>query len=174
VPLFVVVKDGVEIARHAGYATVEELKKLVGTNRSSVPDSPKVPPRVVDSPAPERDPPLPNKPVFGENGWRLRLLYPVGSGRADDLRKLFLANDDLARFGKTYGYEAIPTSSYRFKCWEEKGYKADEISLVLVNADDSIVYLQHKFPMNGALLYERLTNAANEAVDWSWGWRRVR
>jgi hypothetical protein len=79
-------------------------------------------------------------PVFAANGWRVRLFFPPGNSyTGQDLKEAFHRDHWLRDFGQEFGYQEVATDSYLYTPWEKK-VPADEVSLVVVAANNQIVY----------------------------------
>jgi thioredoxin 1 len=119
-PTYIVLENGVEKKRMVGRQSLAELQESMGRiPRSAV-------------------------AAKGQNGWRLRLLYPEGDEASERLAKEFNSPTPLGEFGDRYGFSAISTKDPMFSYWYDYGLKnLDRPVLILVNSRGNIVMQEY-------------------------------
>lgn len=159
---------GHELGRIEHECSESDLWRLVETGAGE-------PTQVLDDPQPEQPQNLmaargearasePDQPVVGPQGWRLRLFYPPGDKRGDELKSIF--EHRLTAIAAKYGFEAMVTNDRRFDPWHHAGFPSNKLSLVLVKADNvTPVYYDHNPPLDVAKLREALRTAAMKSWE---------
>jgi thioredoxin 1 len=156
-PTYILLKNGVEVDRFGPCSEAVFMAKLgLGPvqsllNKPVIIEQP-LPPVPTDDVAP------PIKAVVADNGWRLRVFYPPGRGQ--EILDLFVTNPEFAEFGHRYGYDAYATNDIRFEAWRKEGYPTDEITIVLVDPKDRVV-----FRANGATSPSALIASLEDAAS---------
>lgn len=139
-PTYVILRNGKEIDRVVGSVMQAELRRKVG----------------LDKPIPSLLPTPTNSPAVGPKGYRLRLFYPEGDAAGAKLAKMIPRR--MPVITKQYGFDHDTTGSIQAESWA--GIPKDKLTLLLVDASDRIVYYQHEFSHEAAVLREELRAAA--------------
>jgi thioredoxin 1 len=157
-PTFIATRDGKELGRKVGVATIEDLRRLIGKAAAKVQVSPL---RVVDE-EPKHEP----DPIFGPTGWRLRLFYPPRSESGQRIADNFANDPKLAALAKQYGYQVVTTDMERFDDWRGLGYRKDQLTLVLVDPSGDIVLKQHSIAKDPQKILAELRAAIDKRDSW--------
>lgn len=149
-PTYIAVRDGREVGRIVGKTSLSALKQLLSRR---APDHDEQSVCLADIVVPAATDGI----ASGPGGWRLRLFYPPDSREGAAAKAMI---EGMPAIVAKYGFEAATTDSPMFRSWQSAKLPSDQITLLLVKADDRVVYFEHKIAKQAVELREAIRAAA--------------